>query len=371
VTCPPPTFPALKTLGKAAGCLLAVLAQGCLSLTTPEYVLRHRDQIQEQLKVNVDISDASSFTGDVGKVLADIEKLLAPLPEDYRKKIARIKVVDGFLAQYTLRAPFVGGFTRNDGTVFVRNANITKFLQGIFLFPRNDALIHEILHSVHFWEMRRWHATGQPSPEFAQFVKGWECQYFGDVNSDGEVDDRDVAHIERHVASFDFNRDGVISSADVELAVGKPYVQGRWASLRGVEVLLWMGFQWLAPRPAGFATPYAKTYVWEDAAETKRYLWRLGLVPALYSNDVDEKDADRAWKKFRRLKRKDPLLARKVFLVVRYIAAHEKPDRLSSVWTRYVAQQSGKTAVASAGGQAKPRRVGGGRIPEECSSRAQ
>jgi len=340
------------------GCLLAVLLQGCLSFTTPEYVLRHRDRIQEQLKVNVDISDASSFTGDVDKALTDIEKQLAPLPEEYRKKIGKIKVVDGFFAHYTLMAPFVGGLTTNDGTVYVRNAGITKFLQTVFLFPRNDILVHEILHSVHFREMRQWHVTGRPSPEFEQFVKAWEYQYFGDANKDGELDDRDIAYINSHVPAFDASRDGTINSDDIELAIGSPYVQGRWASVRGVEVLLRMGLQWLVPRPRGFATAYARTYVWEDAAETKRYLWRLGLVPALYSNNVDQKDAQRAWKKFRRLQSKDPLLARKVFLVMRYIAAHERPARLSSAWTRYLKRQGCETAVASVNGKSKRQAIG-------------
>ena len=346
----PASTPRLKRVGSIAACLVAFFLQGCLSFTTPEHVLTHRDRIEQQLNVKVDISDASSFTGDVDRALTEIEDKLSPLPENYRRKIRKIKVSDGFFAEYTLMAPFVGGYTSSDGTVYVRNANITKFLQTLILFPRNDALVHELLHSVHFHEIRQWETAGAPSSEFGEFVRAWEYQYFGDVNGDGEIDDRDIARIDEQVAAFDFNRDGVIGSRDIELGVGRPYLEGRWVSLRGMRVLLWMGLQWLAPRPRGFATPYAKTYVWEDAAETKRYLWGMGLVPYLYSNNVDPVRARKAWEKFRRLKKKDPLLARKVFLVVRYIAAHEDPVMLSSAWTSYMEQQGDKagTAVANA-----------------------
>jgi hypothetical protein len=337
-----------KSLGRIAGCLSALLLQGCLSFTTPQYVLEHQQRIQEQLQVKVDISDASNFTGDVDKVLTEIESGLSPLPENYRRKIGTIRVVDGFFSAYTLMAPFVGGYTTNDGTVFVRNANPTRFLQKVLLFPRNDAFIHEVMHSVHFQEMNHWQATGRPSPEFRQFIKAWECQYFGDVNGDGDLDDRDMEYVSSNAEKFDANNDNIVDSVDVEAHYGRPYVQGRWVTLRGMQVLMWMSFQWLAPRPEGFATPYAKTYVWEDAAETKRFLWRLGVVPALYSSEAHDAAAKKAWNKYLRLKKKDPLLARKVFLVVRYIASHEEPTRLSTAWTRYLKEHKSESRTASA-----------------------
>jgi hypothetical protein len=331
----------------AAGCLLALLLQGCLTFTTPQHVLKHQQRIQQQLRVEVDISDASNFTGNVDSVLTEIERELSPLPANYRRKIGKIKVVDGFFAEYTLMAPFVGGYTSNDGTIFMRNADATRFLQKVFLFPKNDALIHEALHSVHFHEMKQWRANGKPSPEFGEFINAWECQYLGDVNGDGELDDRDMAYVYSHPEKFDVNHDGIIDSTDVEKLRGRPYVQGRWASLRGMQVLMWMSLQWLAPRPNGFATPYAKTYVWEDAAETKRYLWSLGLVPALYSSQTGSAAGKKAWNNYLRLKKKDPLLARKAFLVVRYIASHEDPARLSTAWTRYLSDHQPETRIAS------------------------
>lgn len=341
----PSTLPGMRRLGTFAGCLLLLVLEGCLSFTTPEYVLKHRDKIQTDLKVEVDISDASSFTGDVDSVLKDIEKRLAPLPERYREKMGKIKIVDGFFGEYTLMAPFVGAYTDKDGTVFLRNADVTRFLQRVFLFPRNDTLVHEMMHSVHFREIKHWTDTGRPTPEFEYFVKAWECQYFGDVNADGELDDGDIAYVNSHAERFDANRDGLVDSADVEAISGAPYVQGRWASLRGLHVLLWMSFQQITPRPTGFASAYAKTYVWEDAAETMRYLWRLGLAPALYLRGVDREAADRAWKILDDLKRKDPLLARKVFIIVNYIAAHEEPARLSAAWTNYLNKYGGVEKV--------------------------
>ena len=331
--------------GAAVCLLLAILSPGCLSLSTPEHVVEHRSRIKTDLNVEVDISSASSFTGDVGTVLAEIERAVAPLPPRYREKLGTIKVVDGMFFDYLLMAPFVGAFTTNDGTVYIRNANIGRFLQMVFIFQNNDTLIHELMHSVHFREMHDWQTTGEPSVEFAVFLKAWEYQYFGDVTGDGEIDDRDMAHVAAHPAEFDANGDGRIDHLDVEELVGNPYVSGNWISLKGAVVMAGMSLNMLAPRPSGFASSYAKTFVWEDAAETYRYLWGLRLVPALYSLDSTPEAREAAWERFNKLRKKDPLLARKVMLIVRYIAQHEEPHRLASAWTTYLAHQRGEGNV--------------------------
>jgi len=325
--------------------ILAILAPGCLSLTRPDYVIKHRDAIKNDLNVNVDISDASSFTGNVDTVLKEIQRAVEPLPPRYRAKLGTIKVVDGMFFDYFLMAPFVGAFTASDGTVYVRNANVTRFLQNALIFHGSGTLVHELMHSVHFREMNDWQKTGKPSAEFAEFLKAWEYQYFGDVTGDNEIDDRDMAYIAGHPETFDINNDGKIDHLDVEEAAGAPYVQGRWLSLKGVGVLAGMSLNFLAPRPKGFASAYAKTYVWEDAAETNRYLWELGLVPALYSLDAPPQAREDAWAAFNKLRKKDPLLARKVFLVVRYVAVHEEPMKLTSAWTTYLAYQRGEGSV--------------------------
>ena len=292
-------------------------------------------QIERQLNVKIDISRANSFTGSVNRALTDIENTLSALPDAYRKKIAGIAVRDGFFKDYTLIAPLVGGYTANDGTVSVRNANATRFIQTAVLFPRNDTLIHELAHSVQYCELRHAQETGTFSPEFGRFIRNWEYQYFGDVNGDGELDDQDVAWIAEHREQFDRTKDGKVDFQDVELAVGKPYVQGRWASSRGIKVLLRMSFQGLARRSKGFASSYAQTYVWEDAAETMRYAWNAGLLPALYSATADDTAASMAWRKYLKLKKEDPLFARKLFLVLQYVAAHEQPEGLSTAWLDY------------------------------------
>ena len=310
--------------------LPTVLLAGCFTFRTPEHVLRQRDAIQGELQVNVDISHASSFTGDVGGALDTVREQVACLPARYRAKIGTIIVRDGFFTDYFLMSPFVAAFTTTDGTIYVRNANPTRLLQSLLLFHGNDALVHEIVHSVQFNEMHRWQQTGRPSREFAQLIRDWELQYFGDVDGNGRIDDADAACIAADTARFDPNRDGQVNHADVEAIHGQPYVQGRWASLRGMQVLLWMSFEWFTPRPKGFACPYAKTCVWEDAAETVRYAWRAGFIPALYAGEG--RAAERAWAGFARIERSDPLLARKVLLMVRYIAAHEEPGRLGAAW---------------------------------------
>ena len=313
---------------------------GCLSLKTPDYVLRHRDQLEQKLNVKIDISHASSFTGNVDRVLNDIDRQLSPLPEAYRAKIARIAVGDGFFREYMLFAPFVGAYTAKNGTVFIRNANATGYVQSALLFPGNNVLMHEATHSVQYNEMNHWALTGHPTPEFGQLIRNWELQYFGDANRDGELDDLDAAYVQQHHEIYDSNRDGSINFRDVELARGKPYVQGNWLSANGLRVFLRMSFGGIVPRPNGYPSSYARTYVWEDAAETMRWIWSAGLLPALYSSGSESATADRAWERYQDLKKRDPLFARKVFLMVQYVAAHEKPEFLSARWVDYTRRHS-------------------------------
>jgi hypothetical protein len=106
-----------------------------------------------------------------------------------------------------------------------------------------------------------------------------------------------------------------------------------------------MSFDFVMPRPGGFASPYAKTYVWEDAAETARYAWENGLIPALYSTDAGSEKRQEAWRAFRELQQSDPLLARKTALIVRYIASHEEPRKLSAAWKQYIELQGPPPAI--------------------------
>ena len=327
-------------------CLLALVLEGCLSISTPDYVLTRHEQLQKSLDVKIDISHASSFTGNVNSVLSDIDEQLSGLPRGYRAKIGTVMVRDGFFPEYLLLAPLVGGYTTSDGTVCIRNANITRAIQSVLLFPGNGSLIHEVTHSVQYHEMKRWEETGQPSPEFARFIKSWEFQYFGDADNDGEIDDRDVAWILEHSADYDQNKDGKVDFQDVELRVARPYVQGRWASLHGLQIFFRMSFEMFTPRPPGFACAYAKTYVWEDAAETMRYAWEAGMIPGLYSSAADAAGAALAWEKLARLRKEDPLFARKVFLAMQYIAAHEEQGRLSPAWLNYAAAHGAAGAAA-------------------------
>ena len=305
---------------------------GCFRFSTPAHVIEHRQAIADSLRVEVDISRASNFTGDVGSTLKQIERNIEPLPERYREKIGTIKVVDGFLGDYLFMAPFVGGFTSNDGTINIRNANVTRFVQSAVLFSSDGVLVHEIMHSVHQHELRHWAEKGRPTPEFAEFIRAWELLFFGDVNRDGVIDDRDTAHIEANLREYDANGDGVVNYKDIELAIGHPYVNDRWLSLQGMTVLFQMSFDWVTPRPGGYATPYARTYVWEDAAETKRWAWSKGIIPAIYSGKVDEESIERAWNEFQKLQISDKVLARKVFILARYIAAHELQEQLNARW---------------------------------------
>ena len=325
---------------------------GCFTLSTPDYVLKHRDQIEKQLDVKVDVSRASSFTGNVDRVLTDIEKQLAPLPQAYRKKISGITIRDGFFKDYLLLAPLVGGYTANDGTVNIRNANATGLVQSMVLLPRGDTLIHEAAHSVQYYEIRRQQRTGSFSPEFGRFIRDWEYQYLGDVNGDGELDDRDSAWVAERVDQFDCNKDGNVDFRDVELVAGKPYVEGRWASSRGIRLLLRMSFEGIIRRTRGFANSYAQTYVWEDAAETMRYAWNAGYLPTLYSGKADAKAASKAWAAYWKLKKQDPLFARKVFLVLQYVAAHEQKEALSVAWLDYTRSHA-KIAEAGVSRQTK------------------
>jgi len=308
------------------------LIGGCLRFSTPARVLEHRQAIADNLKVEIDISSASNFTGDVGSVLRHIEKNIQPLPERYREKIGTIKVVDSFLGDYLFMAPFVGGFTSNDGTIHVRNANPTRFVQAAVMFSPDGVLLHEIMHSVHQQELRHWKQEGRPTPEFAAFIRDWELLFLGDVNRDGLIDDNDTAYIEANPREYDANGDGVVNHKDVELAIGRPYVNDRWLSLQGMTVLFQMSFDWLTPRPGGYATPYARTYVWEDAAETKRWAWHRGIIPGIYSGRIDAERIQRAWDEFHKLQRSDKVLARKVFILARYIAAHEPQENLNGRW---------------------------------------
>jgi len=324
---------------------LTLALSGCLSVRTPDYVLRHRDQLEQKLNVKIDISHASSFTGNVDRVLKEIDRQLSPLPAAYRAKIARIAVRDGFFREYMLCAPFVGAYTAKNGTVFIRNANATRFIQNALLFPGNDVLTHEVTHSVQYHEMKHWGQTGRPTPEFERLIRNWELQYLGDVNRDSEIDDIDIEFIQHHKAAFDKNRDGNVDFRDVELSRGKPYVQGNWISINGLKVFLRMSFGGLVPRPNGYPSSYAKTYVWEDAAETMRWAWSAGLLPALYSSGSESAAADKAWKRYEGLKKRDPLFARKVCLMLQYVASHEEPERLSARWVDYTRRHS---VIASA-----------------------
>ena len=338
-----------KTYGTRIVLLSLTLAlSGCLSVKTPGYVLRHRDQLEQQLNVKIDISHANSFTGNVDRVLNDIDRQLSPLPAAFRAKIARIAVRDGFFREYMLLAPAVGAYTAKNGTVFIRNANATRFLQNALLFPGNDVLMHEATHSVQYYEMKHWGQTGRPTPEFARLIRNWELQYLGDANRDGEIDDLDIGWIQQHRAAFDKNKDGTVDFKDVELAYGKPYVQGNWISADGLKVFLRMSFGGIVPRPNGYPSSYAKTYVWEDAAETMRWMWSAGLLPALYSNSSESAAADKAWERYEELKKRDPLFARKVFLMLQYVAAHEKPEQLSSRWVDYTRRHSVIASVKTA-----------------------
>ena len=122
---------------------------------------------------------------------------------------------------------------------------------------------------------------------------------------------------------------GRITYADVAARTGRKYL---WAyDPMDLRLQLGLTISLVGLHDDGFVSFHAQNFPWEDRAETTSFLARRGLIPHLYRRSADGRTA-KAWKEFNRIRRRDPLLARKLELVLRYIASHEDAELMEPNW---------------------------------------
>ena len=365
-------FPLTRLL--LGGLFLSACAPGCQSVNSASMSARRTD-IETRHQVDLDMSRSTPLLGDTSTTLKRIEKALEPFPKGYTAKMARINVVEDHFERWGLLAPMIGAYTEAGrpeqyGQIFIKNKSALEDVLGLFSGDTGLHLEHEGWHSVEYFEVQeiesfvRTRARNNPgnifqvlsttdvilanaSPEelvelkrsgrstpYVDLVRGWLFCSFGDVNDDGVIDDADVAYVDAHRDAFDADGDGRVTYADVAVRTGREYL---WA-YDPMDFRLQVGLTASLVanlHDAGFVSFHAQNFPWEDRAETVSFLADRGLVPHLYRRTTDARAA-RAWKEFNRIRRRDPLLARKLQLMIRYIASHEECQLMEANWQSHM-----------------------------------
>jgi len=358
--------------------LALVFALGCASFD-PEAVRERKEGIEQTYSVAVDVSKTSPLLGNTMKTLDRIERSLEVFPEGYRRKIARINVVESFFNRYGLLSSGIGAYTEDEipekyRQIFVKNKSLLEDITGVLAMDVGLHIEHEAWHSVEYYEIqlledmirarakgnlkslwdvlsrtdevlpnltpaevdaaavRAGTADGQRQLRaYVWLIKGWLAAHFEDVDRNGVIDDADMHAIDVNRAKYDADKDGRLTYADVARLTKYHYMEKENPLDPGLQLGLtaaMFGFH-----GTGFVTFYAQNYTYEDRAEVVDRVAAWKLVPWLYRTG-DTARTEKAWKKLAEIRKADPVIARKVELMVRYIALHEDPARLNDRWTR-------------------------------------
>ena len=351
---------------------------GCASFDGAA-VRERQQQLEETYSVTVDVTEASPLLGDTMNTLRRIEKALEVFPDGYRRKIATINVVEDFFGRFGLMSSGVGAYTEDEipehyRQVFVKNRSFLEDVMGVMSMDTSLHIEHEAWHSVEYYEIQLietmirerardkvtclWDllkevdevlANLSPSEvasavnraptthgraqlrTYVWLIRGWLAAHFGDVDKSGTVDDADMRHVYANRTRYDADGDGRLTYRDVKKLTGFAYLEAENPLDPVLQLGLTVGmFGIHAP---GYVTFYAQNFTYEDRAEVVDRLAAWKLVPHVYGTG-DAARTRAAWKRFERLRRSDPVAARKVELILRYIALHEDPADLNDRWQR-------------------------------------
>ena len=164
---------------------------------------------------------------------------------------------------------------------------------------------------------------------YVDFCARWMACMFGDVNSDGRLDEADRRYLVANLTQFDVNNDGQISYHDAGKLTGINY---SYASGINPLTQIEMTAGVLGYRPTGFASPYGRTCPWEDKAEVLALAINKKILPQLYKN-ADPQEVARAFGKIDSIRAKDPVLARKIELLAILFGELESPGNRNSRFT--------------------------------------
>ena len=173
---------------------------------------------------------------------------------------------------------------------------------------------------------------------YVGFCARWLASHFGDVTGDGRIDDADLARLRAHFGDFDADGDGRLTYEDAAARTGLRHSLRPGSDL-GTQAEMTAGLA--GYRPRGFASPYGRTYPWEDKAEVLDYAVREGFVPHLFAaagalGGVTANSSAEAAAKLGRLDARDPVLARKVEVLAVYLGNLTPPqDRAPDFAARY------------------------------------
>lgn len=149
---------------------------------------------------------------------------------------------------------------------------------------------------------------------------------FGDLNADGLIDEEDRWVLSAAPNKFDANEDGEITYTDAALLTGAKYSFGSALDpLTQIE----MSAGLVGYRPRSFASAYGRTAPWEDKAEVAAFAVTKGLLPHLYRK-LDPEAMDKAYQKLEQLRKKDPILARKIEILAVLFGSLENPEARNS-----------------------------------------
>ena len=361
--------------------LLIFLISGCSAVANKDI-----GRVEAAHGVGIDITAAAAVADFMGGnslvALRNVDKELQNFPYQAKKGInihigagldilGESKTIGDFLS-----APLIGGATQDrpgktQGDVYVLN----KDLWGTYMdlqqpgttMWQDPHLRHEFMHAYEIKALKttlfsgKWQvfldqklgkldemthklgyidaislfadpgdiATTEFRP-YIDFCARWMACMFGDVNSDGRLDERDRDYLVANLEQFDANSDGRISYHDAAKITGISY---SFASGINPFTQVEMTAGLLGYRPTGFASPYGRTCPWEDKAEVLSLAINKEILPQLYKN-VDPQEVDSAYDKLSAIRSQDPVLARKIELLAILFgnleSAHNRNSRFTS-----------------------------------------
>ena len=378
----PSRLPRPAALGLA---LAAALAAGCGNQA------RRIEDLETRHGVTIEVTGAARgenwLGGSTALVLENVGKELAALPylatAGQRIYLASsADLVRTARPEEFLDALLAGAATQDrpgpdQGDVYVLNKNLwglyVDFWQPGTTRLQDPHLRHEMMHAIEIVALRDlvlaepWQAALEGSgqmldrmeaidrlalempPEalltarheaYVDLCARWLAAHFGDVTGDGRTDDADLVCLRARRADFDADGDGHLTYEDAAARTGLRYSRRRGAD-PATQVEMTAGL--VGYRPRGFASPYGRTYPWEDRAEVLDYAIREGLIPHLFAAPgsmpgVTAASAAEAGAKLDRLRARDAVLARKVEILALYLGNLTPPnDRAADFAARYAA----------------------------------
>ena len=356
---------------------IAVLASGCAMLAQKDIT-----KVQAKHGVSIEITPAAAAADLAGGnslvALSNVDKELGYFPYEAKRGV-KIHIGAGLdiLGESktlgdVLSAPLVGAATQDrpgktQGDIYVLNKDLwgtyMDIQQPTTTMWQDPHLRHEFMHAYEIkalkttlfsgkWQKLLDQKLGRPNEmthklgfidsisllanegdivttrfkPYVHFCARWIASMFGDLNNDGQIDEKDRQYLSAHPDSFDADKDGKISYHDAAKITGIKYSFSSGINpLTQVEMTAGA----LGYRPKGFASPYGRTCPWEDKAEVLAFAIRDKILPALYRND-EPQEIDRAYRHLDALRAKDPVFARKIEILAILFGNLENPENRNS-----------------------------------------